>query len=351
MMDGKRLASSLAKCDRVQLASLPTPLERGPELPGGARLYVKRDDLTGLGMGGSKARKLEFLCGEARKRGVDLLITVGAEQSNHVRMTAAAGAVLGIETHVVLGGAPTPSGNQLLAQLFGAKLHFPGTDDWKKLEAAMDELATDFARSGRRPYRMPIGGSTPIGACGFALAWLELSRQAEELGLKVSTLVHASSSGGTHAGLLAARAVCHDQAFSPDILAVGVAKTSADLTHEARRISKGCLHHLGFDDVEVGEDEIEVDGRWRGPDYALPTTEGDRAIRWGARRGAWVFDRTYTGKAFSGLLAAAEEQRFRKGDAVVFWHSGGQPAVFAPDGAPVLENADRSRLQTDAASR
>ena len=146
--------AAAAGLQRVNLATLPTPLEQGATLPGGATLWVKRDDLTGLGMGGNKARKLEFLCGAAVAEGADTLVTVGAAQSNHCRTTAAAGARLGLAVHLVLGGpAPdTVTGNQLLASLFGAELHFAGTDDWPELEAAKDALCDSLAEAGSHPY-------------------------------------------------------------------------------------------------------------------------------------------------------------------------------------------------------
>lgn len=157
----------LAALPRCHLATLPTPLERGPQLPGGPRLWVKRDDLTGLGVGGNKARKLEFLCGEALAAGADSLVTVGAGQSNHCRMTAAAGARLGIETHLVLSGERSPrlEGNQLLADLFGAHLHFTGVpaSHWGALEIARETLTGELIDDGLHPHSFPIGGSTPAG--------------------------------------------------------------------------------------------------------------------------------------------------------------------------------------------
>jgi 1-aminocyclopropane-1-carboxylate deaminase/D-cysteine desulfhydrase-like pyridoxal-dependent ACC family enzyme len=332
-MRRERLAGALDSQRRLKLATLPTSLEPGPLLPGGARLYVKRDDLTGLGMGGNKARKLEFLCADALRAGADTLITVGAAQSNHARMTAAAGAVLGLQTHLVLGGPhEEPSGNQLLSTLFGARLHFPGTDDWDELGAAMGEVIVKLRSQGRRPYRMPIGGSTAVGARGFAAAWPELMHQCAALGIRPSAVIHASSSGGTHAGLIAGKAACSDA--RPEIVAIGVAKTAADLAAEARTLAEECLVGLGIHDVSISGDAAEVDGRWRGADYAAPTEEADRAILWAAHSGAWVLDRVYTGKAFAGLLGADREDRFSEGDAVVFWHTGGQPALFVANGAP-----------------
>ena len=227
VMTVEALDRALAAPPRVPLATLPTPLERGPLLPGGARLWVKRDDLTGLGMGGNSPRKLELLCGAAQADSADTLITVGAGQSNHCRMTAAAGTRLGWPVHLVLGGeAPTePAGNQLLSSLFGAELHFAGVTAWDALEVAKDALADELRARGRRPFAIPIGGSTPVGAVGFAAAFVELQRQCEAAGLRPRSVVHATSSGGTHAGLLAGRAAVAEAGGPvPEIVAFGVAK-------------------------------------------------------------------------------------------------------------------------------
>ena len=321
---------------RARLATLPTPLEDGPALPGGARLLVKRDDLTGLGMGGNKARKLEFLCGAAREQGADVLVTVGAEQSNHARMSAAAGAVLGLETHLVLGGDPAApaTGNRLLAELFGATVHQPGSDDWAVLSAELERVTAGLREAGRRPYAFPLGGSTATGALGFLLAWAELMEQCDALGVHPSAIVHASSTGGTHGGLLAGRAAyAAAGAPVPDVVAIGVAKEPGrDLAADAGRLAEECLARPGC--RAPRDAPVELDERWIGPGYAVPSDAGDAAVVWAARHGGWVLDRTYSGKALGGLLGRAGRGPPRPGDTVVFWHTGGQPAVFAPDGAP-----------------
>ena len=188
--------------DRAPLATTPTALEQGPIIGGGARLWVKRDDLTGLGGGGNKARKLEFLCGDALRVGAKALITVGAAQSNHCRMTAAAGARLGMEVHLVLAGdePDTAVGNQLLSTLFGAQLHFTGAAEshWGELEIAREALTNQLADEGLAPYSIPIGGSTAVGALGYAAGFVEFRRVAvehlrgeEPLDLLHTTLVRA----------------------------------------------------------------------------------------------------------------------------------------------------------------
>lgn len=326
---------------RARLATLPTPLERGPDLPGGIRLWVKRDDLTGLGIGGNKARKLEFLCGEALAAGARTLVTVGAGQSNHCRMTAAAGAVLGLETHLVLSGDRPPElvGNQLLSALFGAHLHYTGAGDseWGVLEIAREALTEQLAEDGLAPHSIPIGGSTAVGALGYVVAFDELMDQCATAGVMPAAVVFTSSSGGTHAGLLAGAA--RRQAaghLAPEIVAIGVSKGVIAGVPDVAALAGEVLALLGGSSDQVRAEEVVVDTRWLGGDYGVPTTAGDDAARWAAQHGGWVLDRTYTAKGFAGLLGNVAEGRWTAGADVVFIHTGGLPAVFAPAGMPAV---------------
>lgn len=330
-------ARVLMELPREQLATLPTPIEPGGSIMGTRRLFVKRDDLTGLGMGGNKARKLEFLTAHALNEGADLFVTVGAGQSNHARMTAAAGTRLGVETHLVLGGGRPDSlaGNQLLSSLFGAHLHYHLTDDWDELSASMQKLVEGWRAEGRKPYAMPIGGSTSVGALGFVAAWREFLDQCEAAGIHPGVVVHATSSGGTHAGMLAGRALFG----GPPILAIAVAKTAGDLGSHAQALAEESLELLGAP-TSVVTGDVWIEGRYQGDAYAVPTAAGDDALWWAARRG-WVLDRVYTAKALSGLFGEAERGTLPPGD-VVFWHTGGQPSVFAPGGAPEDPTLDTS---------
>jgi 1-aminocyclopropane-1-carboxylate deaminase/D-cysteine desulfhydrase-like pyridoxal-dependent ACC family enzyme len=327
---------------RARLATLPTPLERGPLLPGDVRLWVKRDDLTGLGMGGNKARKLEYLCGAAQAAGARALVTVGAAQSNHCRMTAAAGAVLGLEVHLVLSGdrPDVPVGNQLLSSLFGAQLHFTGAGEsaWGELEIAREALTEELDDAGAAPFAIPIGGSTPVGAAGYAAAFAELLEQCAGEGISPVAIVHTSSSGGTHAGLVAGRALARESGHAvPDVLAIGVAKGVNLGLPDIVGLAGDLLELLGERRALVGGDDVCIDAEWIGEDYAIPTEEGDAAIRWAARHGGWVLDRVYSGKGMAGLLGNAAGGRWPAGSDVVFVHTGGAPAVFAPGG--VAESA------------
>lgn len=331
---------ALDRMPRARLATLPTPLERGPELSGGARLWVKRDDLTGLGAGGNKARKLEFLCGEAQQLGARSLVTLGAGQSNHCRMTAAAGAVLGMEVHLVLAGDRPDelTGNQLLSGLFGAQLHFTGAPaaHWGELAIAGEELTSELELEGADPYSIAVGGSTPAGALGYLAASVELAEQCRVAGIRPVAVVHTSSSGGTHAGLVAGRAWLRARGHDiiPDVLAVGVAKGVNAGVPDIADLARQTLARAGGDPSWVRGDDVEVDRRWLGDDYGVPTVAGDDAIRWAARHGGWILDRTYSGKGLAGLLGNAQDGRWPAGSDVVFIHTGGLPAVFAPGGAP-----------------
>jgi 1-aminocyclopropane-1-carboxylate deaminase/D-cysteine desulfhydrase-like pyridoxal-dependent ACC family enzyme len=332
--------------ERASLATLPTALELGPVLDGGARLWVKRDDLTGLGGGGNKARKLEFLCGDALANGARSLVTVGAGQSNHCRMTAAAGAKLGLEVHLVLSGDQPNvlTGNQLLSTLFGAQLHFTGAEEshWGELEIARERLTSELGAEGLSPYAIPIGGSTAVGALGYVVAFIELLDQFDEAGIAPSTVVFTSSSGGTHAGLLAGRAVAVALGrLVPNVVAIGVAKGVNIGWPDVAELANETVMLMGekFEGVSVSERDVEVDTRWIGEDYAIPTDAGDEAIRWAAARGGWMLDRTYSGKGLSGLLGLAAEGRFAEDSDVVFIHTGGWPALFAPGGAPLLSGS------------
>jgi len=334
---------------RARLATLPTPLEAAPTVvEGGPRLWVKRDDLTGLGGGGNKARKLEFLCGDAEASAARAIVTVGAAQSNHCRMTAAAGARLGVEVHLVLSGEAqdVAAGNQLLSGLFGAQLHFTGAEEshWGELEIARETLTEQLASEGLRPMSIPIGGSTAVGAVGYAVAFAETIDQCRAAGFVPEAIVFTSSSGGTHAGLLAGRAamIARDELTAdeaPEVLAIGVAKGVVTGHPDVAALADEALDLMGLGPssptgASVDPVDVHVDQGWIGDDYAIPTEAGDEAVAWGARHGGWLLDRTYSGKGFSGALGLIRGGRWSDHHDVVFIHTGGWPALFADKGLP-----------------
>jgi 1-aminocyclopropane-1-carboxylate deaminase/D-cysteine desulfhydrase-like pyridoxal-dependent ACC family enzyme len=318
---------------RIELTTTPTPLEHGGPLPSGAQLWVKRDDLTGLGAGGNKGRKLEYLCAEALAQNADCLVTVGAAQSNHCRMTAAAGARLGLETHLVLAGSRPAQleGNQLLSHMFGATLHHTGFDDaqWKELESFRSALTDDLRSQGRRPHSIPIGGSTPMGALGYWRAFDEIMSQCQQQGFTPDVIIHTSSSGGTHAGLIAGLAYARSQ-LRPHcpIIAIGVAKGAALTAHSVLQLAQNTLL-LTTSDALIDLSDVQIESRFLGDGYAVPTDAGTAATHWAAQRGAWILDSVYTAKGFSGLLGLDAEGVFSASQNVVFIHTGGLPSVFA----------------------
>lgn len=301
--------------DPFSLAQLPTPLEEAPRLSGeiGVRVLVKRDDLTGLGLGGNKARKLVHLVADARGRGCDTLVAAGGAQSNFARMTAAAAARLGMACHLVLSGREPSrySGNLVLDRIFGATLHFAGSGDWRVLEAGVEKLAGEL---GPRAYPMPIGGATAVGALGYVDAADELMSQ---LAAPPDWVVLADGSGGTHAGLLAAlparvRILGVDVARPPVPHRERIPELAAQTAALAGRALPGGELHL-------------VDHT--GDRYGAVTKECLEAIRLAARTEALLLDPVYSGKALAGLRAAVREGRVS--GTVVFLHTGGAPALFA----------------------
>jgi 1-aminocyclopropane-1-carboxylate deaminase/D-cysteine desulfhydrase-like pyridoxal-dependent ACC family enzyme len=249
-------------------------------------------------------------------------------------MTAAAGALLGLEVHLVLAGdrPAVLEGNQLLSERFGAHQHFTGAGpaEWGLLEIAREDLTEELRAQGLNPYSIPIGGSTAIGALGYIVAYQEIVEQASSLNLSPKTIVFTSSSGGTHAGLVAGRA--HMRALGqtdvlPNLLAIGVAKGVVAGFPSVRELAQESLAIAGLPG-DVLDEDVEVDVRWLGEDYAIPTDASQAAITWAAHNGAWVLDDVYTAKGMAGLLGNATQGRWVSGEDVIFIHTGGSPEVF-----------------------
>jgi D-cysteine desulfhydrase len=323
---------NLQHLPRVILAQLPTPVEELPRLSrqlGGARLFVKRDDQTGLAGGGNKARKLEFLMADALAQGADVVITAGAIQSNHCRQTAAAAARLGLECELVLGGEPpaAPAGNLLLDQLLGARIHWSGP---QRRGEPLTALAEELRAAGRRPCLIPYGGSNAIGAAGYVLAMQELSQQlAGGLTLgAMDRIVFASSSGATHAGLaVGARAV----GFRGQLLGIGIDKGEAgDLPYPVRlaQLANATADLLGMA-AGFTPDDFVVSRDYLGAGYGVVGEPEREAIQLTARLEGLLLDPVYTGRAMSGLIDMLRRGRIGSGERVLFWHTGGTPALFA----------------------
>jgi len=312
---------------RVPLAQLPTPLHEMPRLTralGGPRLWIKRDDQTGLALGGNKTRKLEFSLGEALRRGADTLVTLGAVQSNHARQTAAAAAAHGLRCVLVLRGDPPalPNGNLLLDHLLGARLVFTGARD---REIVARELVAAQTAAGHRPYLIPVGASDEIGAAGYVAALEELTAQLDEMGVRPDRVVLASSSFGTQAGLcVGAKAL----GFSAQIAAVAIDSPRAELQAGVAAIAAPLAVRLGLE-VAVTPGEVIAHDGYLGAGYAIMGQPEREAIELVARHEGILLDPVYTGRAMAGLVDLIRRREFGAGETIVFWHTGGLPALFA----------------------
>ena len=324
---------NLSSFERVKLAHLPTalePLERLTRHLGGPRIFVKRDDATGLALGGNKVRKLEFLLAEALGAGADTLVTVGGVQSNHARQTAAAAARLGMKCELILPRYvdwPDPvyatSGNVLLDHLLGARLHVLGENTLEP--ARLEAILADIRRRGSRPFYIPVGGSTATGALGYVNAIDELLPQLAALGIPQAEICVATGSAGTHAGMVVGLA-----AAGRAIRVTGIAVSGDTAQKEAlvRDLATVTAAKLGLVIRDLSQ-RVRVLDAYVGPGYGLPTAAMVEAVQLVARLEGLLLDPVYTGKAMAGLVDLIRRGEINRGASVVFWHTGGTPALFA----------------------
>ena len=318
---------------RTPLGHLPTPLEFMCSLASGAgavRLFVKRDDCTGLGFGGNKTRKLEFAIGAALAAGADTIITWGAWQSNYVRQVAAAAAQSGMEFHAVVSNPIDrqtdiyfSSGNLLLDRLFGADLHFVA-DDEDATAREIERIAAEVQADGRTPYVIPIGASNGVGALGYAVCAEELLNQCIQCDLHPSAIVLATGSGGTHGGLLGGLRL--SGSLVP-VIGISVSEPAAVKWSKVRTVIDAMLDLLSEPQATVADREIIVHDHYIGSGYAVPDEVTNGTIRWAAETSGLLLDPVYTGKAMAGLLDLVRTGVLQ-GD-VIFLHTGGAPALFA----------------------
>lgn len=317
---------------RLTLAHTPTPLEPVSriEVPGGMELWIKRDDMTGVGLSGNKIRKLEFLAADALERGADTLITCGATTSNHARATAVVAARLGLQCHLVLRGEDTRprTSNLLLDDLLGATFEFIDHETWKERDDVMQRAANRREAEGGRAAIIPEGGSNALGSMGYAAGGIvELLEQEKALGLTVGSIVHAVGSGGTTAGLALGLAA----AGRTDIDVIGMAVCNDSAYFDAR------IAQILDDTVTAGyaTREVRERARWRildayqGAGYGKTDDAGIARIREVARSEGLLLDPVYTGKAFTGMLDEAQAGRLGGDGTTVFLHTGGVFGLFA----------------------
>lgn len=295
----------------------------GPDAP---RLFIKRDDAIPFGFGGNKVRKLCLVAAEARACGADTLLTVGGVQSNHMRATASAAARLGMRCVLVANGAPPvmPRANALLDALLGAELHYVASREDRA--PTMRKLAAELRAAGRVPYEVPLGASTPLGAAAFARAVGELIAQLPS-GVVPDAIVHASSSGGTQAGLTAG---CVLHGLPTRVVGISADDPAASIEGVVRHIIAGLGTMLQTDgDALARGVHVTADDRFVGEGYGVATPASREAQSLAARTEALFVDHTYTAKALAALITFVRDRRYRKDQAIVFWHTGGQVGLFA----------------------
>ena len=311
----------------IPFAVLPTPLYKLENLSreSGKNIYIKRDDMTGVALGGNKVRKLEFLLADAKRQGVDVVLTAGGPQSNHAMLTAACAAQLGMKAILVLKKrGELTGGNLILDGIYGAEVRLVDTDSYRDVYAEMHRIMDQLRQEGHTPYFIPVGGSVPLGSLGYVNCAKEIANQAQELDVHFDSIVSATGSGGTYAGLTYGAKL-----FMPGTRSVGVGVSNdpfADITFDLMNGVKELLES----DVPVAREDIHIKYHI-GPGYAIPSPEGCAAVRRLARSEGILVDPVYTGKALAGFFQLLEEGYFAEDENILFVHTGGAGALFAVD--------------------
>lgn len=318
----------LSDFPQAPLGCFPTPLQRLSNLSElfGKELYIKRDDMTGVGLGGNKVRKLTFLLGDAQQKGATVVMTTGGAQSNHAMLTAACCNRLGMKAQLLLKrrGVSDPVGNVYLDGLLGAQVDFFDTDDYGVIYEEMSRRKTALAEAGERAYEIPLGGSTALGALGYVECFRETLAQCAHLGIHPDRIVSAVGSGGTYAGLCAGADL-----FAPDVRVTGVAVDRAPF-HQICAQLKAEIGGLLELEQPLGDDNLEIYDN-AGLGYGIPGPAEREALELMARQEGIFLDPVYTGKAFSWLLAQLRSGALAEEQTIVFLHSGGAGGLFAID--------------------
>ncbi len=323
---------NLAQFPRRRYTDGRTPIEKLARLSaelGGPTVYIKRDDLLGLAGGGNKTRKLEFLVAEALGRDADTLITCGAVQSNHCRLTLAAAVKEGLKCRLVLeervpGSYKLESGgNNFLFQLMGVEkiTVVPGGSD---MTAAMQSVADEVAAEGRKAYVIPGGGSNPVGATGYVACAQEILAQIFDLGINIDRIICASGSAGTHAGLVTG---FYGSNSNLPVIGINVSRPKSDQEELVHDLVQRTARHIGLNS-DIPREAVVCFDEYVGPGYSLPTPEMAEAVRMLARLEGVLIDPVYTGKAMAGLIDLVRRGTFNKDEKILFVHTGGSPALY-----------------------
>lgn len=329
---GGKPRMNLSKLPRKKYTNFYTPLEKLESLSkvlGGPTIYMKRDDLLGLTAGGNKTRKLEYLIADAQMKGADVLVTCGAVQSNHCRLTLAAAVKEKMKCVLVLEegenkASDVPTGNYLLYQLLGAtdmKFVPEGSDLMKE----MQKIEKELIKKGHTPYLIPVGGSNPIGATGYAACSQELLAQAFDQQIEINHVVCTSGSGGMHAGLVAGFLGLNSEI---PVIGMNISRNKVEQESKVYNLLKEMKNHLHISN-NLSCEHVQCYDDYVGPGYAIPTNEMIEAVKLVASTEGILLDPVYTGKAMAGLIDLIRKGTFNKEDNIVFIHSGGSPALYA----------------------
>lgn len=327
-----RARGRLEEIPRLDLSHAPTPIEELPRLRaalgGGPRILIKRDDYLGPGFGGNKVRKLEYLLAAAKRDGAEVVITCGGVKSNHARVTAALCARVGLECALVLNPAAVSYAGSAPAslhvdRLYGAKVHLIGSRDER--EPMMESLAARYRQEGRRVAVIPLGASVPEGALGLVRAAAEVEEQLAQRQVRVDRLFHCSSSGGTQAGLVIGREIFPGLADA--VVGISPDGSAAEITATVAAIASGVARLLGVENAALGA-KISVDDRYLGDGYGIPSPAGAEALALVARTEGVLLDPVYSAKAMAGLIDQIRRGQIGDDQTVLFWHTGGQLALF-----------------------
>ena len=313
---------------RLPLGVYPTPFYKLENISAkyGKNIWIKRDDLCGVALGGNKVRKLEFLLADAKAQGCDTVFTTGGAQSNHAMLTAACAARLGMQCVLPLKkrGVTEHKGNLILDDIYGAQVKFIDTDRYDDIYAEMDRLSAELAKEGRKAYHIPVGGSTPLGALGYVNCVREFTKQAAEMGVKIGHIVSATGSGGTTAGLLLGAKL-----YQPGVKVTGMGVDTDPFEEIVPTLAAGAAELLECPFERTSDDFQMVYHVGQG--YAIANAEDTPYIEELARMEGILLDPVYTGKAWAGMLKLLQEGYFDGQDNIVFVHTGGAAALFAMD--------------------
>jgi len=314
------------KFPRLTYSLLPTSIHKLENISKlmNANIYCKRDDLTGFAFGGNKTRKLDYLIADAVKNKYDTIIATGANQSNFCRIASAYGAASGLKTYLVLGGRKPdiPTGNLMLDYLFGAEIIHVNSEEWDIWEKEAVKLELYLTKSGRRVYRMPIGGSTPVGALGYVEAVREIIDYSTDTCINFSRIFFPTGSAGTQSGLIAGKEI---SGLKSEITGIAITKNAKQITDEVSALTDGIFSIL---EIEKPECDIKVDDNYIGEKYGAFTESADEAVNLFAKKEGILLDYVYSGKAAAGMLDYIRENRISKNENILFIHTGGNIQLF-----------------------